>query len=233
VTVTGREQNQIAVQRADGSQGSLTVGRGSASFDVYEAGKLPLAPGERIRITQNGQTKDGHRVNNGELRSVRTFTAEGDIVLDNGWVLDKNFGNLAHGYCVTSHSSQGKTIQRLFVAECEASLPAASREQFYVSASRGVEAIKIYTDNKDALMDAVAVSGERPAATDLAKGTLPEVLKARSLSRQAAHLAHSQAGQRQLVPEQKTNGQTPEQTIRQKALQKIERKKAIQQGIQL
>jgi hypothetical protein len=164
---------------------------------------------------------------------VRKFTAEGDIVLDNGWVLDKNFGNLAHGYCVTSHSSQGKTIQRLFVAECEASLPAASREQFYVSASRGVEAIKIYTDNKDALMDAVAVSGERPAATDLAKGTLPEVLKARSLCRQAAHLAHSQAGQRQLVPDQKTSWQTPEQTIRQKALQKIERKKAIQQGIQL
>ena len=139
---------------------------------MYEAGKLPLAPGERIRITQNGQTKDGHRVNNGELRRVRKFTAEGDIVLDNGWVLDKNFGNLAHGYCVTSHSSQGKTIQRLLVAESEASLPAASREQFYVSASRGVEAIKIYTDNKDALMDAVAVSGERPAATDLAKGTL-------------------------------------------------------------
>jgi len=36
------------------------------------------------------------------------------------------------------------------------------------------------------------------AATDLAKGTLLEVLKARSLSRQAAHLAHSQAGKRSL-----------------------------------
>ncbi len=230
VVVTGRKENQIFVKRPDGSPSYLTVGVGESgrspapSFNVYEAGKLPLAPGERIRITQNGQTKDAHRVNNGELRSVRKFTAEGNIVLDNGWVLDKNFGNLAHGYYVTSHSSQGKTIQRLFVAECEASLPAASREQFYVSASRGVEAIKIYTDNKNALMDAVAVSGERPAATDLAKGTLLEVLKARLLSRQAAHLAHSQAAQRQLVPEQ---------TIPQKPSQKIERKKAIQQGIQL
>ena len=45
-------------------------------------------------------------------------------------------------------------------------------------------------------MDAVAVSGERPAATDLAKGTLPEVLKARSLSRQACLLYTSvSAGQ--------------------------------------
>ena len=239
VLVTGRKENQIAVQRADGSQACLTVaredsGRVSApSFNVYEAGKLPLAPGEQIRITQNGQSKEGHRVNNGELRRVKKFTKEGDIVLDNGWVLDKNFGNLAHGYCVTSHSSQGKTIQRLFVAESEASLPAASREQFYVSASRGVEAIKIYTDNKDALMEAVAVSGERPAATDLAKGTLPEVLKARSLSRHAAHSAHSPSTSRELAPEEKTIRQKPEQTIAEKPSQKIERKKIIQEGMHL
>jgi len=110
---------------------------------VYEAGKFAARAGRTHPHHPNGQTKDGHRVNNGELRSVRKFTAEGDIVLDNVWVLDKNFGNLAHGYCVTSHSSQGKTIQRLFVAECEASLPAASANSFYVSASRGVEAIKI------------------------------------------------------------------------------------------
>jgi ATP-dependent exoDNAse (exonuclease V) alpha subunit len=239
VLVTGQKENQISVERADGSPACLTVGRddggraSASSFNVYEAGKLPVASGEQIRITQNGQSKEGHRVNNGELRRVKKFTSEGDIVLDNDWVLDKNFGNLAHGYCVTSHSSQGKTIQRLFVAESEASLPAASREQFYVSASRGVEAIKIYTDNKDALMEAVAVSGERPAATDLAKGTLPEVLKARSFSRHAAHLAHSQTKERELVPEEKVIRQKPGQTIAPKPSQRMERQKTIQQGIHL
>ncbi len=121
VVVTGRKENQIFVKRPDGSPSYLTVGVGESgrspapSFNVYEAGKLPLAPGERIRITQNGQTKDAHRVNNGELRSVRKFTAEGNIVLDNGWVLDKNFGNLAHGYYVTSHSSQEEMIWNLLI----------------------------------------------------------------------------------------------------------------------
>jgi conjugative relaxase-like TrwC/TraI family protein len=239
VLVTDRKENQISVERADGSSACLTLGRDTGgrapapSFNVYEAAKLSLAAGEQIRITQNGQSKEGHRVNNGELRGVKKFTKDGDIVLDNDWVLDKNFGNLAHGYCVTSHSSQGKTIQRLFVAESEASLPAASREQFYVSASRGVEAIKIYTDNKDALMEAVGVSGQRPAATDLAKGTLPEVLKARSFSRHAAHLAHSQTKERELVPEEKVIRQTPGQTISPKPSQRMERKKTIQQGIHL
>ncbi len=120
-------------------------------------------------------------------------------------MLDKKFGNLAYGYCVTSHSSQGKSIQRLFVAESEASLPAASREQFYVSASRGVEAIKIYTDNKAALMEAVAVSGERPAATDLTKNTLPELLKARLLTRHPAHSPRSEAKQHERESQSELN----------------------------
>jgi hypothetical protein len=82
-------------------------------------------------------------------------------------------------------------------------------------------------------MEAVGVSGQRPAATDLAKGTLPEVLKARSFSRHAAHLAHSQTKERELVPEEKVIRQTPGQTISPKPSQRMERKKTIQQGIHL
>lgn len=179
-TVLGRVENQISLRHANGTTSALDLDRhrgAAAHFNVYSSGALPVASGDRIRITQNGNTKDGHRINNGELYTVKNINEEGDLILTNGRILPKDFGNLAHGYCVTSHSSQGKTIDRLFVAESEASLPAASREQFYVSASRGVEAIKVYTDNKEALMAAVAVSGQRPTATDLAKGALPQLLK--------------------------------------------------------
>jgi len=34
-------------------------------------------------------------------------------------------------------------------------LPAASREQFYVSASRGRQGVSIYTDNKSRMIEAV------------------------------------------------------------------------------
>ncbi|HEY1719447.1 MAG TPA: MobF family relaxase [Verrucomicrobiae bacterium] len=229
VMVTGAEQNQIAVQRADGRKDFVKL-ENAASFNAYESGKLALASGDKIRVTQNGMSKDGHRLNNGELRSVKKFTKDGDIVLENGWVVDKDFGNLAHGYCVTSHASQGKTVKRLFIAESEASLPAASREQFYVSASRGVEAIKIYTDNKNALMDAVAVSGARPAATDLVKGTLPEVLQEKV--RHAAHGVDRGEAVRQNPPHtasrQKTIGQThePEEIS-------LERKRNIERGMSI
>jgi len=179
ISVTAKDQNHLLVQRADGTGDLLRLGEGcrASAFNVYSTGVLPVTPGEWIRITQNGYSRDGHRLNNGELRRVKGFDKQGDLILDNGWVVAKDYGNLAHGYCVTSHGSQGKSVQRLLVAESEESLPAASREQFYVSASRGVEKIQIYTDNKEALMDAVSRSRQRPSATDLVKRTWPEDLK--------------------------------------------------------
>ena len=55
----------VCIQNAQGQQHTLPLDHGSR-FQVYEAQKLPLAPGDKIRITQNGFTSDGkHRLNNG------------------------------------------------------------------------------------------------------------------------------------------------------------------------
>jgi hypothetical protein len=85
-----------------------------------------------------------------------------------GW-LRADYGNLTHGYCVTSYSAQSKGVDCVFVAESSESFRAADREQFYVSASRFKEALTIYTDDKGALLDAVNKTSQRPSATDLVK----------------------------------------------------------------
>lgn len=82
--------------------------------------------------------------------------------------MSKNFGHLAHGYVSTSHSSQGKTVDRVFIAQSEMSSPAASKQQFYVSLSRGREQAKIYTDDKVALQRAVMKDGKRMTASEIA-----------------------------------------------------------------
>jgi hypothetical protein len=120
-----------------------------------------------VRITQNGFTRDGQRLNNGDLRQVSGFTKSGDIKLANGWVIPKDYGNLTHGYCVTSYGAQSKGVDRVFVAESSESFRAADRQQFYVSASRFKEALTIYTDDRKQLMEAVSKSSERPSAMDL------------------------------------------------------------------
>ena len=137
-------------------------------FQVYRTSKLSLAAGDVVRITKNGQTGDmKHALNNGSLYRVRGFTNGGDIVLQNGWTVSKDFGHLAHGYVVTSHASQGKTVDRVFIGQSSDSYTASSREQFYVSASRARESVTIYCDDKSALREAISHSDERLSAMDL------------------------------------------------------------------
>jgi ATP-dependent exoDNAse (exonuclease V) alpha subunit len=98
---------------------------------------------------------------------VKSFDGDGNLVLDNNWTVSKDFGFFAHGFCVTSHKSQGKTVDRVLVGQSSISLPAASREQFYVSCSRGRESVTVYCDDKAALKEAVGQADERVTASQL------------------------------------------------------------------
>ena len=100
---------------------------------------------------------------------IEKFDKRGNIVLENGWKIAQDFGHLAHGYVVTSHASQGRTVKRVLIAQSTMSFPASSREQFYVSCSRGSEGVTVYCDDKKALKEAVSQSEERVTATDLMK----------------------------------------------------------------
>jgi len=173
VTVKQRDERGVLVERGNGKIDSLPMDK-AAWFQVYEKQQIPVAPGDMIRITQNGFTKDKRRLNNGDLKQVSGFTKDGDIKLTNGWVVPKDYGNLTHGYCVTSYGSQSKGVDCVFVAESSESFRAADRQQFYVSASRFKEALTIYTDDKSQLLEAVSKSSERPSATDLVSEQIPK-----------------------------------------------------------
>jgi conjugative relaxase-like TrwC/TraI family protein len=150
-------------------------------FQLFHTATLKLAPGDMVRITHNGFTADGkHRLNNGALYKVNEFDDRGNIVLDNGWTIARDWGFLDHGFVVTSHQSQSKTVDRVFVGQASDSYAASSREQFYVSVSRARQQVVVYTDDKAALLDAVIRSDDRLTATELIDGSprrLPEQLR--------------------------------------------------------
>ena len=185
VTVKSRDASGVMVGRQNGGTASLPLDV-AARFQVYEARKITLAAGDWLRIKQNGFTKEKQRLNNGDLKQVKGFTKDGDIKLANGWVVSKDYGNLAHGYCLTSYSSQSKGVDCVFVAESSESFRAADREQFYVSASRFKEALTIYTDDKNQLLEAVRKSSHRPSATDLVKKEISESVRETEINKPAA-----------------------------------------------
>src|SRR6185295_17981780 len=74
----------------------LPLGEAS-KFQVFHPAVLPVAPGDVLRITKGVATADGkHRLNNGDIVTVKKFDAKGNIVLSNDWTIAKDFGHLAH-----------------------------------------------------------------------------------------------------------------------------------------
>lgn len=141
-------------------------------FSVYERGGITLAKGDIIRITQNGFSMDEKRLNNGNNLKVKGFDSAGNIVAHTGTqqiLLSKHHRNISYGYCSTSHSSQGKTVDKVIISQSSISSGAASIEQFYVSVSRGKNEIAIYTDSKQDLKQAVTTTSQRTHATDILK----------------------------------------------------------------
>jgi conjugative relaxase-like TrwC/TraI family protein len=176
VTVVDSDKGRVRIKRADGKADTLPLSE-AKKFQVYLPQQVALSKGDRLRITQNGFTQVSRRgllgasgkdrLNNGSVYEVDGFTRQGDIKLANGFVVPKEYGGLTHGYVVTSHASQGKTVDVSLIALGSESFAAANREQFYVSVSRGREAVRLYTDDKAAMMDAVQGSAARLSATEL------------------------------------------------------------------
>jgi hypothetical protein len=101
------------------------------------------------------------------MYNVSGFDKFGNINLSNGSSITKDYGHINLGYVLTSQASQGKTVDKVIISQSSLSFRASSQEQFYVSVSRGKQAVAIYTDSKADLLRAVSQSGERRSAIEL------------------------------------------------------------------
>jgi hypothetical protein len=89
--------------------------------------------------------------------------------------LPSNYRSFAHGYAVTAHRSQGKTVDSVILSG-----DGMQKELFYVAASRGRQSVTIITSDKERLQETVARSMARTSASELLRGK-------RALSHRGAH----------------------------------------------
>lgn len=150
-------------------------------MEVFRKTTSSLASGDLIRLTQNVKT-EGKKLNNGNTYQVEGFTRNG-IRLNNGKVIPDDTYHWKHGYTETSHSSQGKTKDDVLISMSDLSFAAVSEKTLYVSASRGKYSATIYTSSRDDLRRAVARSGTRVTAREVAQGHEQRLLK----QKQQAH----------------------------------------------
>jgi len=161
VAVVAVENDLLKVQRADDSEILFPLGQGSALFDVGEKRKLKVAVGDKLLLQSNWQK----RFVNGELVEVKAVQGD-SVLLADGRVIPAEYRTFTHGYAVTSHAAQGKTMDEVLLVASLRSLPAINQEQFYVSISRGRERCQIFTDDSDLLRSHVTHSSARLAAVE-------------------------------------------------------------------
>ena len=160
-------KNALQVRRVDGTMQSCSTQwfrpRTGSSFDVGESREIAVAPGDLLLLQAN-RVKDG--LVNGQVGTVARIE-KGKITLTDGRVLPSDYRQFSHGYCVTSHAAQARTVDAVFLVASSRSAPAIHREQFYVSISRGRQECRVFTDDKILLRDRVTRSTQRQAALEL------------------------------------------------------------------
>ena len=175
--------NQVIVQDKQGKLKPLPL-KLAERFQVYRPQQMELAKGDIILFTQNTHgmlagTK--RKVSNGTLWRINGFSPKTNnpiiTPIENGTAFEVsiNNGHFTHGFCSTSHASQGKTVDHIFIAQASDSFPASNREQFYVSVSRGKQQAHIFTDNKTDLLQAVDQSDPRTSAIELQRKAKREI----------------------------------------------------------
>lgn len=140
-------------------------------FEVYRKEETQFAKGDKIRFSLGGTAIDGKRkIANGRLDTVKRIDVHGNLVLESGMTVAKDYGHFDLGYCITSHASQGKDRDLSIAAIGSQSIPAVNAKQFYVTVSRGRKNVAIYVDDKAAVRRAIQNAGEQRSATELVQG---------------------------------------------------------------
>jgi conjugative relaxase-like TrwC/TraI family protein len=163
---TDREQNLLTVEikTGDGVQEVTYNPKRLRGVSVWTEEKIKVSEGDRLQFRAPFETKSAS-VANGTMSAVEKLDGS-TMTLATGQGKPVKFDlseahALDYGYAVTSHSSQGKTIDRVLIhAETTESKMLLNERMAYVAVSRARNEMQIFTD------DAAQLSGKMARRTD-------------------------------------------------------------------
>ena len=193
--VVRSEGKTIVARNSRGEERSVAAKHAKA-FQVHERHTIDIAAGDKLLFTANRRDSD-FRATNDEIATVSRVDDRGHVHLEDGRKLPADFKQFAHGYAVTAHRSQGKSVDSVIISG-----DAMRKELFYVAASRGRKSVQVITSDKDVLRESVAWSTARQSASELAQ-------KARPGLQQGSYRGESSARQLAARAARKVQPRTP------------------------
>ncbi len=162
LTVTEILPNGLECVKQNGKIVRITKKQRNA-FDVAESQRISVAAGDELLFRANCPEIG---VSNGQRRKVKAISQSGEIEFTSGNVLPKGFTQVCHGHAVTSHKSQGASVDESILVVGPHSLSAANMRQFYVSNTRFKQDHRLFVHNLNALLGKVMTKSERPLARE-------------------------------------------------------------------
>jgi len=164
---TNHEKNEITVRFAHGRAVTYNPTRLSG-VNVYTEAERLLAEGDRIQFRAPFAEK---RIVNGELGTITKIEQnEIHVALDDEREITfhpQRFRHIDHGYAVTSHSSQGLTVDRVLLnADTQESVHLLNDRMAYVALSRARDEALIYTDSIPSLRETLSRAADKEMALE-------------------------------------------------------------------
>ncbi|PYS21258.1 MAG: conjugal transfer protein [Acidobacteria bacterium] len=173
VTAKNHKENEITVHFESGRELTYNPQRLSG-VSVYREAEREFAEGDRIQFRAPFTEK---RVANGELATIAKIgDEEMTVKLDNGREVSfesEKFRHIDHGYAVTSHSSQGTTVDRVLInADTQESRVLLNDRMGYVAVSRAREDAIIYTNSIEELRGALDRRVDKEMAVEVVEESM-------------------------------------------------------------
>jgi conjugative relaxase-like TrwC/TraI family protein len=172
VLANDHKENTITVRLNSGREITYNPERLSG-VSVYREGERDFAVGDRIQF--RAPFAEG-KVKNSELGTIKQI-ADGRMTIRLDKKRDVTFGldqfrHIDHGYAVTSHSSQGQTVNRVLVnAETIETDLLLNQRMAYVAISRARFEARVYTDSLKQLGPALNREKNKEIALDALRQT--------------------------------------------------------------
>ncbi len=165
----------MTVERLQGGTRIEYDPRHLRGVDVAKVERREFAPGDTVVFRKPFRSP---AVANGSAARVTRIGPDGALELalagrsERTVVLDSRTGPLPidHGYAVTSHAAQGRTVRRVLTTiDTEHPPELVNRKQFHVTLSRATHELHIYTNDRSALPAAVDREAPKTSALELSR----------------------------------------------------------------
>ncbi|MBD2680898.1 MULTISPECIES: MobF family relaxase [Nostoc] len=146
--VVGKDTDRLTLKTEDGQYFQVDTGFNKA---VYQHQHIEIAKGDRLRWTKNDRQLGRRNGQEFVVKAIAGYNAQIQY-LDSGQTEFLNLQQAQHlDYAIvsTTYSSQGKTADSVLIAADNT----IGQESFYVAVSRAKYSLKLFTEDKDKLLN--------------------------------------------------------------------------------